>query len=139
VIRYFEAHEYHSFSRHAQLLIETAAFRLSAQSGRMAYRFRGSPLYQENPLQLVSTAVVPGTMQVTPDGQLMILMADAQTTGGYPRIGQVCRVDLSLLAQQLPGTSLHFRKVSVEEAESLYLNRQKQLIALRKDYQLFFR
>jgi antagonist of KipI len=77
-------------------------------------------------------------MQVSPDGQLLILMADAQTTGGYPRIGQVVAADLPLLAQKTNGTKIHFSPVSMEEAERLYLIREQNFQKLQNDYSLFF-
>lgn len=138
VIRYFAGHEYLTFSREALTILESEKFQLTKHANRMGYRLNGLPMYQDISVQMISTAVVPGTMQVTPDGQMSVLMTDAQTTGGYPRIGQVCRVDLSLLAQQLPGSSITFRKIPEEKAESIFLSRQQAFIALEKDYALFF-
>lgn len=138
VIRYFSAHEHITFSREALTILGSEKFQLTKQANRMGFRLHGLPMYLDIPIQMTSTAVVPGTMQVTPDGQMTILMTDAQTTGGYPRIGQVCRVDLSLLAQQLPGSSISFRQITEEKAESIFLSRQQAFIALEKDYALFF-
>jgi antagonist of KipI len=138
VIRYFPANEHLTFSREALAILETEKFELTKYANRMGFRLNGLPMYQDNPFQMTSTAVVPGTMQVTPDGQMAVLMTDAQTTGGYPRIGQVCRVDLSLLAQQLPGSLISFRKITEEKAESIFLSRQQAFISLEKDYALFF-
>ena len=57
---------------------------------------------------MISSAVVPGVIQVTPNGQSILLMRDAQTTGGYPRIGVVCHEALNEVAQLRPGDSIRF-------------------------------
>jgi antagonist of KipI len=77
-------------------------------------------------------------MQVSPDGQILLLMADAQTTGGYPRIGQLFAADLHLAAQKAPGSVLRFRKSTLEEAEKQLIDQEKQLVQLRRDYYLYF-
>jgi antagonist of KipI len=85
---------------------------------------------------LLSTAVTRGTVQVTHDGRPMILMADAQTTGGYPRIAQVAAVDLSNCAQLRPGERFRFRRISGEEAEELYLAQEKKLKQMQQSIAL---
>jgi antagonist of KipI len=69
--------------------------------------------------QFISTAVNYGTIQALPDGQLIILMADHQTTGGYPRLGHVISHDLPLVGQLGPGDKVAFHLVRVPEAEAL--------------------
>jgi antagonist of KipI len=59
-------------------------------------------------------------------------MADRQTTGGYPRIGEVATVDLPLLAQLKPGDRIRFRPVSLEQAHALYLARERDLMQSRQ-------
>jgi len=102
-------------------------FCLSNQSDRMGYQIQGEPLSRSNTTELVSTAVTKGTVQLTPSGQLIILMSDCQTTGGYPRVGQIAAIDLPLLAQLKPGDMIRFNKISFEEAETLYLLEQKEI------------
>jgi antagonist of KipI len=103
------------------------AFRISPQSDRMGYRLEGSDLALTQPLELLSEAVTCGTMQLPPGGAPIILMADAQTTGGYPRIGEVATVDLPLLAQLRPGDHVRFRPCSMDEAQSALLAREQDL------------
>ena len=82
---------------------------ISNKSNRMGYRLEGTLAgYQALP-EMISSGVVPGAIQVTKSGQLIVLMADAQTTGGYHRIATVCHGDLSRLAQMKPGDDLCFR------------------------------
>ena len=79
------------------------------------------------PRELVSEAVCPGTIQVTRDGQCIILGVDAQTIGGYPKIAQVISADLDRLGQLRPGDQVFFTRVSQEEAETLYREQQQRL------------
>ena len=73
---------------------------------------------------MISEGVSFGTIQVPPDGNPIILMADCQTTGGYPKIAQVASVDLPRLAQMMPGQTVRFELISLDEAQRLYLARQ---------------
>lgn len=80
---------------------------------------------------MISTAVAPGIIQAPPDGQPFVLFADAQTTGGYPRIGQVIAADLPRMAQMPSGASVHFRQVELPEAEQSLIKMQKALAKIR--------
>ncbi|MEO7765949.1 MAG: biotin-dependent carboxyltransferase family protein, partial [Ferruginibacter sp.] len=75
-------------------------FSITAQSDRMGYRLQAINLVLNEPVHLVSSPVDLGTIQLLPSGQLIILMADHQTTGGYPRVANVISADLPKLAQQ---------------------------------------
>ena len=68
-----------------------------------------------------------GSVQVPPDGQPIVLMADRQTTGGYPKIASVVSVDLPLLAQMVPGQELRFDRIDLDEAQRLYLARERDI------------
>jgi antagonist of KipI len=81
--------------------------------------------------EIVSEGVVPGAIQVPPDGQPIILLADRQTVGGYPKIAVVASVDLPLLAQVRAGDAVTFAEISVAEAQDLWLA-QEQLLATVK-------
>jgi antagonist of KipI len=106
-------------------------FRVSTQSDRMGYRLEGPPLELARPIEMLSEAVAFGTIQCPPGGSPIILMADRQTTGGYPRIGTVASVDLPLVAQLKPGDRLRFRPVSLDEAQRLYLAREDDIAQAR--------
>ena len=105
---------------------------------RMGYRLEGEKINRKQSCQseLLSTAVAPGTIQVTGDGSLILLMSDCQTTGGYPRIAKVAEVDLPICAQLKPGQSIHFERINLKEAEKLYLDLQKDLQNLATAIQL---
>lgn len=81
--------------------------------------------------EVLSAAVAMGTIQLPPDGEPIVLMADRQTTGGYPVLGQVATVDLGSIAQLRPGDRVSFTEVSLEEAQRLYLDRERAIDALR--------
>lgn len=102
-------------------------FMLSNRCDRMGYHLQSDPLILNNTTELLSTAVTKGTIQVTPGGQLIVLMSDCQTTGGYPRVAQVAAVDLPLIAQLKPGDAIQFTNISHAEAEELYLVQQKMI------------
>jgi antagonist of KipI len=106
-------------------------FTISAKSDRMGFRLDGEPLYLLNQQEMLSSAVNFGTIQLLPDGQMIILMADHQTTGGYPRIAHVVEPDLPLLAQLGSNDKVGFHLVSVPEAENLHLAFERDLSFFR--------
>lgn len=106
-------------------------FTVLPASNRMGFRFVGEPLFFSEPFELVSSAVCFGTVQLLPDGQLIVLMADHQTTGGYPRIANVVSVDLPLLAQLGPGDKVAFHKIDVSEAEELAMQFERDLAMMK--------
>ena len=105
-----------------------ATFKVSTASNRMGLRLQGPSLVVP-PRELVSEAVCPGTVQVTRDGQCIVLGVDAQTIGGYPKIAQVISYDLDQMGQLRPGDELEFVLVHQEEAEQLYREKQRRLQA----------
>ncbi len=101
-------------------------FSVTSSSDRMGLRLLGQPL-RVPPRELVSEPVCPGAVQVTRDGQCLVLGVDGQTIGGYPKVGQVIAADLDLLGQVRPGDRVWFERLEVEEAEGLYCKRQLAL------------
>lgn len=120
------------FSERGKENFFTEAFQISAQSDRMGYRLTGPEISLCHPRELLSEAVTPGTVQVPADGQPIILMADCQTTGGYPKIAEVITADLPVLAQMKPGEKVRFAEVSVNEAQRQYRKQEKKLALLKK-------
>jgi biotin-dependent carboxylase-like uncharacterized protein len=101
-------------------LLLAQLFQIGRDSNRMGYRLEGARLPYARPISLPSLGVFPGVVQVPPDGAPILLMADAQTTGGYPIIGVVIGADLPLAAQLLPGDHLRFTQTSIEEARDAW-------------------
>lgn len=100
-------------------------YTVSAASDRMGYRLESDHPLDGSRASITSEPVCPGTIQLTPSGQPIVLMADAPTIGGYQLIGTVASCDLPIIAQSLPGRTLRFRSVSVAEAQALLERRSK--------------
>ena len=112
--------------------LHAGAFRVSAQSDRMGIRLDDRVLTRSESTEILSGAVAPGTVQVPADGRPIVLMADAQTLGGYPRVAHVASVDLPLLAQLAPGDTVRFARVSLAEAHALLRAQEHRLALLRQ-------
>lgn len=117
-IRMLPGPEYEDFDAASQAALWQADWTITPQSNRMGLRLQGPALARrpERSADLLSHGVVPGVMQVPPAGQPITLMSDAQTTGGYPKIGVVIGADLWRLAQVPLGASVRFAQVSLEQA-----------------------
>ena len=101
-------------------------FRVASQSDRMGYRLTDQQIELEHHEELLSEGVTPGTIQLPPDGNPILLMADCAPTGGYPRIGHVVSADLGIAAQLRPGQLVRFAMVTLDQAQVFY--RQQRLI-----------
>lgn len=117
-IRAMPGPEYDEFTPEAQEEFWRTAWQLSPQSNRMGYRLHGSGmLARTTDREMLSHGLLPGVVQVPHNGQPIVLMADAQTTGGYPRIACVIEADLYHLAQIRLGEPIHFIPCSVAQAQ----------------------
>lgn len=114
----------------SQERLHGARFSVGKDSNRTASRLDGQTLQLRAPLELISEAALPGTMQLPPSGQPIVLMVEAPVTGGYPRIGQVAAVDLPRLAQRRPGDTVFFRRDTLEHAIARLAEREQALDAL---------
>jgi len=126
-IRFVAGSHWETLTLAARDLFTSESFRLGSASDRMGYRLEGVSLEGTERGTIASEAVAFGTIQLPPDGNPIVLMADRQTIGGYPRIGEVASVDLSLLAQLKPGDKLAFRQISLPEAQDLVHAQEKAL------------
>ena len=131
VVRVVKGTEFETFSESAQKQFFEQEFQITPQSDRMGYRLSGPSLQLEQPFELLSEAVANGTIQVPSDGNPIVLLADRQTTGGYPRIGQIAAADLPIIAQMKPGDRVRFKEISLDEAEQLYMEREKEIKQIR--------
>lgn len=130
-VRVIAGAEFDLLSKGSRKAFAESTYAVSSQSDRMGYRLTGPPLKLTKKLELLSSAVSFGTIQLLPDGNLIVLMADHQTTGGYPRLGHVVSVDLPLLAQLGPGDKVGFHMVSMDEAERLLVDFEKEIDLLK--------
>jgi biotin-dependent carboxylase-like uncharacterized protein len=123
-IRFVPSFEFSDLLDSSEKTLAESEFIISNDSNRMGYRLKGEPLKLISPKEMISSAVHKGTIQLLPNGQLIVLMADAQTTGGYPKLGYVCGVDLNQLTQLGSGESLTFKAISQEEAIAALLQQE---------------
>lgn len=100
--------EYDDFSTAEKIAFFSSEFTIDSRSNRMAYRLNSESFNPAPKAELISSAVLPGTVQITSSGQALLLLADAQTTGGYPRFIKVLDRELDRLAQVKPGDKLGF-------------------------------
>ena len=92
------------------------AWRVAASSDRIGLRLEGERLRHSGPAEILSDGMLPGSIQVPPDGQPIVMLADSPTTGGYPKLATVLAADLPLLAQLVPGEGeVRFEAVTLEE------------------------
>lgn len=124
--------EFDRFSPDSRAAFFQKSFRVSPQSDRMGYRLSGPLLELNEPADLLSEAVAGGTIQVPQDGNPILLMADHQTTGGYPRIAQAASVDLPAVAQLKPGEQIRFKQITWKRAEQLYMNQETFIQMIKK-------
>jgi antagonist of KipI len=130
-VRIVAASEFEFLTAASESTFLGEGFTFTKDCDRMGYRLSGTPIHLLHERQMVSSAVTFGTIQLLPDGQLIILMADHQTSGGYPRIGNVISADLPILAQCGPGDGVGFALVSIEDAERIALKFESELNFLR--------
>jgi antagonist of KipI len=109
------------------------SFEVSTSSDRMGYRLAGPRLDSSEREELVSSAVLAGTVQVPPSGEPIVLMADRQTTGGYPVIGIVASADLPRVAQMRPGDGVRFAEVSLQRAQVALRSQAQWVRELKKE------
>ena len=115
-IRLLPGPEFRHFNRYNILQLLNTTFTIHSQSNTIGLRLEESILKDEQqPKELISSAVFPGVMQIPHNGKPIILLQDAQTSGGYPRIATVVHEDLAILAQLKPGDQLQFQLISLDQ------------------------
>ncbi len=130
-IRVLKGPQFDWFDKNSQLEFYQKEFKVSSQSDRMGYRLEGPDLVLEQPKDMISDAINFGSIQVPPDGSPIILMADRQSVGGYPKIGKIALIDLPSVAQTKPGEGISFTEATTEEAQVLYIEREKLIAQVK--------
>lgn len=110
----------------------SSQYKVTTEADRMGYRLEGPKIKHKKKGEIISDALLPGAVQVPKDGQPIIVMRDAQTTGGYPKIAAVLTPDVSMLGQAKPGDIVAFSEVSVSQAREKVIKFQKLLDDLGK-------
>lgn len=129
-LRVLRGSHFDALDHASQQRLFDAEFRISADSNRVGLRLDGPRLVLSEPIDLVTEPVATGTLQLPPDGQPIALMVEHPTTGGYPRIGQIAAIDLARLGQRRPGDALRFAPIALDDAQSRYLARERELARL---------
>jgi len=106
------------FTPEALGLITQTSYTVTPASDRMGMRLAGPRLEHSRGYNIVSDGIAPGSVQVPGNGLPIVLLADRQTTGGYPKIATVISADLPALGRLTPGATVRFRLVGIEEAEA---------------------
>ncbi len=132
VVRIIAGRHWEAFTPASRESMTGGEYRVGADSNRMGCRLEGPSITPHSPMDILSEAVSFGTIQVPPSGKPIVLMADRQTVGGYPKIADVAGVDLHLLAQLRPGDRLRFELVSLAQAQALWRKREQEFITIRE-------
>jgi len=135
-LRILPGPEHEQFTIAARKQLCTESWRITPQSNRMGSRLAGPELKRKRAADMLSAGVIPGTIQVPPSGQPIVLMGDAQTTGGYPRIAVVIRADLWKLAQAPLGGELRLEEVDATTAQSAWNEQQRYLAMMAQGLSL---
>jgi antagonist of KipI len=110
-------------------VLERTRFIISPQSNRMGYRLQGGRVPRLEDQEMISDAAFTGAIQIPSSGEPILLMADHQTTGGYPQLAVVITADLPLAGQLSPGDWIEFRTCSRSEALSALVAQEARLLA----------
>jgi antagonist of KipI len=119
LVHVIEGQHFASFDSNSQRAFFDTVWRVAPDSNRMGFRLSGPPLGRPQADEILSGPTCLGSVQVPPSGVPIALMADHQTTGGYPRIAEIASADVARLAQLAPGGKVHFARCSLEIATEL--------------------
>jgi len=127
-IQFIPGPAWNDLTEASQKVFLSTEYHIGMQANRMGYPLKGALLQLNKPNQYLSSAVTRGTLQLLPNGELMVLMANHQTIGGYANLGQIILVDLPRLAQASNQTSIHFMETTIDTAHKLYQQIEKKFI-----------
>lgn len=131
VIRVFEDRQFKIVSEGSIYDFFNSNFTIDSKSDRMGYRLNGPRIKFKKNIEMISEEVSFGTIQIPPDGNPIILLADRATAGGYPKIAHVASYDISKLVQLKPLDKVSFKKITLKDAEKLYLKRERYIKKLK--------
>ncbi|HET6204717.1 MAG TPA: biotin-dependent carboxyltransferase family protein [Planctomycetota bacterium] len=120
------------FTEQALATLLASPFEVTPRSDRMGYRLRGPSLRHRGGADILTDALATGSVQVPPDGQPIVLLADRPATGGYARIATVITADVGKVAQSPPGGTVSFRSVEIEQAQAEALRFEARLADVEK-------
>jgi antagonist of KipI len=127
LVHVIEGQHFASFDAASQRAFFDTVWRVAPDSNRMGFRLSGPPLGRPEADEILSGPTCLGSVQVPPSGVPIALMADHQTTGGYPRIAEIASADVARLAQLAPGGKVHFARCSLDIATELRKHAKSRL------------
>ncbi len=130
VLHAMESLDIASFDAASQRAFFDSVWKIAPESNRMGFRLQGPALARASADEILSGPISLGTVQVPANGVPIALMADHQTTGGYPRIAEIASADVPRLAQLAPGGTVHFARCSLETAVELRRDAKRRIDAL---------
>ncbi|KJC33998.1 allophanate hydrolase [Bradyrhizobium sp. LTSP849] len=136
IVRVVIAGEYDGFDGPTQALFWRSSWKITPQSNRYGYRLQGPAVKPRVPIEKRSHGIVPGVIQIPPNGQPIIQMRDAQTSGGYPKIATVIRADLWRVGQARLGGKLRFEQTAYTDALAAEAEMSAYLDRLRTNVRL---
>jgi antagonist of KipI len=131
-LRFIKGRQYHMFDEESLDHFKSKSYQITKDSNRMGYRIQGHNLSLTQQQEILTEGVTFGSVQIPSNGQPIILMADRQTTGGYPKIAQIISIDLPILAQLKPGDTIVFEEISLKEAQQMAIQLENKLRSLKK-------
>jgi biotin-dependent carboxylase-like uncharacterized protein len=120
------------FTKEGIKIFLSSQYKVTIEADRMGYRLEGPKIEHKANVEIVSDAILPGAVQVPKNGQPILIMRDAQTTGGYPKIATVIAPDVSLLGQAKPDDIIVFSEISLRQARERFIKFYKLLSSVRK-------
>lgn len=136
IVRVFPDRQFNCISDESISKFFNSKFSIDNKSDRMGYRLNGEKIELKEKLEMISEEVSIGTIQIPPDGNPIILLADRQTAGGYPKIAHLASVDINKVVQLKPNDSVTFKQITLKDAEKLYFEREKYIRELKKSIKL---
>ena len=130
LLRFIPGTDWAALPEHEQQELRETRYRISSQCDRMGMRLLGPALSLPGGPERLSAGVTFGTIQLPPDGQPIILGPERQTTGGYPVLGTVARIDWPRLGQLRPGDAVGFMPITVDAAHALMRDRERDIARL---------
>ncbi|WP_319567057.1 5-oxoprolinase subunit C family protein [Cohaesibacter marisflavi] len=130
-LHFIPAAEWGDYDRENQTLFTEQAWQISQDSNRIGYRLEGEEIIPMERKELLSHGILPGTIQLPSSGKPVIQLADANTAGGYPKLGVVIEADLPLLAQSRLGSTVRFVPCALEEAKAATEKQNRMLDEIR--------
>jgi antagonist of KipI len=120
------------FSTDAMDVLQSAPYAITKESDRMGFRLTGPRLTHVNGADIISDATPLGVLQVPASGQPVLLMADRQTTGGYPNLATVISADVGLAGQLVPGDRIEFEACTLAQAMAALIKQERAMMAVEE-------